>query len=194
MLTQGVFYTILGIIIFQWQLIVKRRAGPRFNYPLIFEKIIPSLIINLLWIGLLGIGLYNFWQVHAKIAISIFGCYAILCAIVCYSGRYKTKARKLFRIYKKLKNYRSQEIEENILRETARLYYQTLGWGQSIIKSTLTSIFENKNYKVYDIKGLLSYIFIFEEIDNNFEFEDVIEWAFRKEFGDKGNGKKKEIF
>ena len=140
MLILGIILTILGAIIFQWS--AKAMSEPFYNRPLIFHKTIPVLIINLFWIGLLAGGLYSFWQVSYKIVLFLVGGFAILWIAGYFLGSHKNKAKKFFQVYKQLKIYRPQTKEEDILRETARLYFQNLRWDVEKINSILKIIFD----------------------------------------------------
>ncbi len=196
MLILGVILTIFGVIILQWS--AKAMSMPFYIRPLIFCKTIPVLIINLLWISLLVGGLYSFWQVSYKIVLFLVGSYAALSIVGYLLGSYKNKAKKFFQIYKQFKIYRPQTKEEDILRETAKLYFQNLRWDTEKINYTLNFIFEEKGCKVKDVKDLFRLVLIFEEprdyFVTGFNFEKymkesnkknaAIEWAYKKVFGE----------
>jgi len=197
MLILGIILTVLGVIIFQW--CARAMSEPFYNRPLIFHKTIPVLIINLLWIGLLAGGLYSFWQVSYKIVLFLVGGYAILWIIGYFLGSHKNRAVRFFKIYRQLKIYRPQAIEEDILRETARLYFQNLHWDMGKINHTLKFIFAEKDHKVKDVKDLLHSVFIFENPSDDFgagfnfkkymkesrKKDAVIEWAYKKVFSEE---------
>ncbi len=197
MLILGIILTILGIIIFQWM--AKAMSEPFWNRPLVFHKTIPLLIINLLWIGLLGGGLYSFWQVSPKIVFFLVGGFAILWIAGYFMGSNKNKAKKFFQIYRQLKIYRPQTKDEDILRETARLYFQNLRWDMEKSNSILKIIFDEKDRKIKDVKDLFHLVIIFENPSDDFgvgfNFEKdmkelskkdaAIEWAYKKVFGEQ---------
>jgi len=197
MLILGIILTILGVIIFQWS--AKAMSEPFYNRPLIFYKTIPVLIINLLWISLLAGGLYSFWQVSYKIVLFLVSIFAILWIVGYFFGSDKNKAKKFFQIYKQLKLYRPQTKEEDILRETARLYFQNLRWDIEKINSILKIIFDEKDREVKDVKDLFRSVLIFENPSDDFgagfNFEKymkesskkdaAIEWAYKKVFGEQ---------
>lgn len=197
MLILGIILTILGVFIFQWS--AKAMGEPFYNRPLIFHKTIPVLIINLLWIGLLGGGLYSFWQVSYKIVFFLVGGFAVLWTAGYFMGSNKNKAKKFFQIYKQLKIYRPQTKEEDLLRETARLYFQNLRWDVEKINSILKIIFDEKDRKIKDVKDLFHSVLIFENPSDDFgagfNFEKymkesskkdtAIEWAYKKVFGEQ---------
>lgn len=200
MLILGIILTILGFFIFQWS--AKAMSEPRYNWPLIFRKTIPFLIINLLWIGLLGGGLYSFWQVSYKIVFFLVGGFAVLCTAFYFMGSNKNKAKKFFQIYKQLKIYRPQTKEEDLLRETARLYFQNLRWDMRKINSILKRIFDKKDRKIKDVKDLFRLVLNFENPSDDFgagfnfkkymkymkessKKDTAIEWAYKKVFGEQ---------
>jgi hypothetical protein len=197
MLILGIILTILGVIIFQWS--ARAMSEPFYNRPLIFHKTIPVLIINLLWIGLLFGGLYSFWRVSYKIVLFLIGSFAILWIVGYFLGSHKNKAKRFFQIYKQLKIYRPQAKEDDILRETARLYFQNLRWDMEKINYTLKFIFDEKDHKVKDVKDLFRSVLIFENPSDDFgagfNFEKymkesskkdaAIEWAYKKVFSEQ---------
>ena len=205
MLILGIILTILGAILFQW--FVKAMSGPFYNRPLIFHKTIAVLIINLLWIGLLAGGLYSFWQVSYKIVLFLVSGFTIFWVIGYFLGSYKNRAKRFFQIYRQLKIYRPQAKEEDILRETARLYFQNLRWGMGEINHTLELIFAEKDSEVKDAKELLHSVFIFEnpsdEFGAGFNFEkymkesnkkdSAIECAYKKVFGENAKVTKRPV-
>lgn len=197
MLFLGIILTILGVIIFQW--CAKAMSEPLYNRPLIFYRTIPVLIINLLWIGLLVGGLCSFWKVNYKIVIFIITGFVILCIIGSFLGSYKNKSKIFFQIYKQLKIYRPQATEEDILHETVRLYFQKFQWDMERINRISKYIFDEKYYKVRDVKDVLHSVFNFENPDNDFgarfnfkksmkelaKKNAAIEWAYKNVFGEK---------
>lgn len=197
MLILAIILTILGIIIFRWY--SRAMSEPFYNRPLIFSKTIPVLIINLLWILLLGGGLYSFWRVNPKIVIYIIGGYAILWILGFILGSQKQKAKKYFQIYKQLKIYRPQASEEDILKETVRLYYKNLRWEDEKIDSIINVIFDKKERTDKGVKDLASLVFAMEEPSDGLgsyqSFEKsmkkhdktskAIEWAYQKVFENK---------
>ena len=95
MLITAIILTILGIIVFRWY--SRAMSEPFYNRPLIFNKTIPVLIINLLWIFLLGGGLYSFWQVNPKIVFYLVGGYAILWIVGFILGSQNKKPKNIFK-------------------------------------------------------------------------------------------------
>lgn len=202
----GIILTVLGFIIFQW--CANAMSQPAYNRPLIFFKTAPVIIINLLWIGVLAGGLYCLWQVSYLIVLILIGGFAILWGFGFYMGKEKTRAKKIFKIYKQLKLYCPQEKERKILKETATIYFSNLRWDEVKINLTIDSIFEEKmGSKVNDVKELVNSIFIFENpSDNfgpNFNFEDylkesekrdkVIEKAYSEVLGEKTKVKERPV-
>jgi len=197
MLILGIILTILGLVIFQWY--GKAMNEPFYNRPLIFHKTIPVLIINLLWIGLLVGGFYSFWQVSYKIVLFLVGSFAVFWIIGYFLGSYKNKAKIFFQIYKQLKIYRPQTKEEDILRETVRLYFKNFCWDVEKINSILKIIFDEKDRKIKDIKDLFRLVLIFENPSDDFGInfnsekymkelskkDAAIEWAYKKVFGEQ---------
>lgn len=194
MLITAIILTILGIIVFRWY--SRAMSEPFYNRPLIFNKTIPVLIINLLWIFLLGGGLYSFWQVNPKIVFYLVGGYAILWIVGFILGSQKQKAKKYFQIYKQLKIYRPQTSDKEILRETVKLYYKNLRWDDDKINSIVEVIFDKKDREKKGVKDLASLVFAMEEPSDGFNSYDnfekrmkkhdkmdkAIEWAYQKVF------------
>jgi membrane protein implicated in regulation of membrane protease activity len=205
MLILGIILTILGIIVLQWM--AKAMSEPFYNRPLILYRTIPTLIITLLWIGLLIGGLYSFWQVSSKIVFFIVGGFVTLYIVNHFLGSYKNRAKKFFQIYKQLKVYRPRTKEEDILRETVILYAQNLHWDEERIDSALRFIFDEKERKVKDVKDLLNSLFILENSSDvlgyNFNFkkymkessrkEAAIDWAYKKVFGEERKISKRPV-
>lgn len=197
MLILAIILTILGIIVFRWY--SRAMNEPFYNRPLIFSKTIPVLIINLLWFSLLAGGLYSFWQVNPKIVFYIIGGYAILWIMGFILGSQKQKAKKYFQIYKQLKIYRPQTSEEEILKETVKLYYKNLRWDEDKINSIVGVIFDNKDREKKGVKDLANLVFAMEEPSEGFDSYDnfekrmkkhdkmdkAIEWAYQKVFENK---------
>jgi hypothetical protein len=197
MLILAIILTILGIIVFRWY--SRALNEPFYNRPLIFSKMIPVLIINLIWVFLLGGGLYSFWQFNPKIVIYIISGYAILWIVGFILGSQKQKAKKYFQIYKQLKIYRPQTSEEEILKETVKLYYKNLRWDEDRINSIVEVIFDNKDREKKGVRDLARLVFVMEEPSeglnayDNFEktikkhdkMDKAIEWAYQKVFENK---------
>lgn len=168
MLVLGIFLTILGFFVFQWS---ANALGKSFiDRPLIFNNTVAILIINLIWIGLLGGGFYFLWQANPKIVLSIIGIFAILWVFNYFMGSEKIKAKKIFKIYKKLKLFRPVTKEEEIFKETARIYFQSLRWDEDRIDGVINAIFEDRIglKKDKDIKDIVSSILIFESPHEDF--------------------------
>lgn len=182
MLVPAIILTILGVIVLRWY--SKGMSEPFYNRPLIFNKTISVLVINLVWVVLLAGGLYSFWKVNPNIVIFIVGIYIVLWVIGFILGSQKQKVKKLFTIYKQLKIYRPQTDKEEILKETARLYYKNLRWDESRINGTIGAIFERSVYEDRGPKSFASLILAMEETDNNFgpghDFEKALKNGLRK--------------
>ncbi len=80
-----------------------------------------------------------------------------------YKGSQMTIAIKICKIYKHLKQNQTQHDEVDLLKNTARKYFQSVRWDTSTINMTINSIFENKsNTKQIDLKSLISTILYYE--------------------------------
>ena len=75
-----------------------------------------------------------------------------------------SKAKKIFGIYKQLKLFRPKATDQELFRETARIYYSNLRWDEHKIKMTVDAIFEKSTVSKEgkDIKDVASSILIFE--------------------------------
>ena len=185
MLIFGIILTIFGLIVFQWS--TNAQSKSVFERPLIFNRPIVVIIINLFWIGLFAGGFYSLWKVNPKIVLTLIAIYAVLWILGYFLGSEKAKAKKIFKIYKQLKLFRPKATDEEIFRETANVYFRSLRWNEDKIKITVDVIFEkragSKEYK--DIKDVVNSVLIFEGPDDDFgsglNFERHIKRSSKKE-------------
>lgn len=205
MLILGIILTILGLWLLKW--ITKSMNEPFYNRPLLFHKTIPVLILQILWIGLLGGGLYSFWKVNHKIVLFLIGGFVILWIFGYFIGSHKNKAKKFFKIYKQLKTYRPQTEEKELWRESAKLYFKNIGWDKEKIESILNTLLGDRDLNIKDVKDFVRWIFVFENPDDDFSSvtdfearmkktekrESAIEKAYEKVFGQKSEVKERPI-
>jgi hypothetical protein len=175
MLILGIILTVLGFIVFQWSANAQSKSA--FERPMIFNRATAVIIINLIWIGFFAGGFYSLWQVNHKIVLTIIGIYAVLWVLGYFMGSEKTKAKKIFKIYKQLKLFRPKASDEEIFRETANSYFRGLRWDEDKIRMTVEAIFEKRtgSKEDKDIKDVASSILIFESPHGDF-----MNYDFRK--------------
>jgi len=185
MLILGIILTVLGFIVFQWS--ANAQSKSFLERPMIFNSTVAVLIINLLWLLLFAGGFYSLWKVNPTIVLVIFGIYAVLWIFGYFMGSEKAKAKKIFGIYKQLKLFRPKTSDQEILRETARIYFSNLRWDEHKIKMTVDAIFEKSvgNKEEKDIKDVASSILIFEnpqdDFGRGFDFEGYMKRHTKKQ-------------
>jgi len=185
MLILGIILTVLGFIIFQWSMNAQSKSF--LEKPMIFNSVVAVLAINLLWLGLFAGGFYSLWKVNPVIVLIIFGIFVVLWIFGYFIGSEKTKAKKIFGIYKQLKLFRPKTPNQELLRETARIYYSNLRWDEHKIKITVDTIFEKSiaNKENGDIKDVANSILIFEsphdDFGQNFDFEGYMKRHTKKQ-------------
>ena len=155
-------------MLFQWA--AKAQRQPAFERPLGFYNPLAVLIINLLWLSLLIGGFYSLWQVNPIIVLILIGICPILWIIGYILGSEKGKAKKIFKIYKKLKISKPKAKEEELFKETATIYYNGLRWDEDRIQKIIDLILKKRDDKKekQDIKNIANSILIFESPHNNF--------------------------
>ncbi|MFH1956700.1 MAG: hypothetical protein ABIJ28_03575 [Patescibacteria group bacterium] len=175
MLILGIILTVLGFIVFQWSANAQSKSA--FERPMIFNRVTAVIIINLIWIGFFAGGFYSLWKVNHKIVLTIIGIYAVLWILGYFMGSEKTKAKKIFKIYRQLKLFRPKASDEEIFRETANAYFRGLRWDEDKIRMTVSAIFEKRvgSKEDKDIKDVASSILIFESPHGDF-----MSYDFRK--------------
>lgn len=185
MLILGIILTILGFIIFQWA--ANAQSKSFLERPMIFNSTVAVLIINLLWLALFAGGFYCLWKVNPTIVLVLVGIYAVLWVFGYFMGSKKAKAKKIFGIYKQLKLFRPKATDQELFRETARIYFSNLRWDEHKIKMTVEAIFE-KSYSSKedkDIKDIVSSILIFEsphdDFGRGFDFEGYMKRHTKKQ-------------
>lgn len=168
MLILGASLTILGFVIFWWSTNAQNKSA--FERPMIFNRPIVVLVINLFWVVLLVVGFYSLWKVNPKIILALIGIYAVLWMFGYFLGSEKSKAKKIFKIYKQLKLFRPKATNEEIFRETANAYFRGLHWDEHKIKMTADAIFEKRvgSKEDKDIKDVARSILIFESSHADF--------------------------
>lgn len=205
MLILGIILTTLGFIIFQWYGYWLSKS--RIERPMIFSKPVATLVIFLIWVGLIVSGFIVLWLVNPVIVGVILGGYFVLWIIGYLFGSEKANIKRIFKIYKQLKLFRPRVAEEEILKETARLYFQRLHWDEHRINHILQLIFgDNKDNKVINIKNLVSSILTFEkpiDFDNisNFKYflkqygkrDELIDKIYERELGQNVNITEKPV-
>ena len=185
MLILGIILTILGFLVFQWA--AKAQSQSAFERPLIFHKPIAVLIINLIWLGLFVGGFYSLWQVNSTIVLTLIGIYAVLWVIGYIMGSEKSKAKRIFKIYKQLKLFRPKAKEDELFRETVIAYFNGLRWDEHKIQMTVDVIFEKRDGKKekQDIKDIAKSILLFESPHDDFgigfNFEKYMKKSAKKE-------------
>jgi len=200
MLIIGIILTVLGLIIFEWSANAENKSS--LERPLIFNSVVAVFIINLLCIGLISSGLYSLWRVNPVIVLTILSIYAILWIFGYFLGSEKTKAKKIFNIYKQLKLFRPQTKKDEIFKKTARIYFKNLRFDEDRIDRIVNAIFEDSIglKKDRNVKDVASSILFFENSYNNFgldfNFESdlktcskrdkAIESAYKAVFGKNG--------
>lgn len=196
MLVLGILLTVAGTFVLVWM--AKSYSEPFYNRPLIFNKGISVILINLLWVCLLGSGFYSLWFVNPVFVLIIIIGFIFLWIYGYYSNTHKYRAKRLLQIYKKLKLYHPLINEQDIVLETAKLYFQSLHWGNEKIDTTLKYITIKDNM---NIKQLIREIFIILDENetlrelSNIELymkrlakkEAAIEWAYTKVLGEQYN-------
>jgi len=188
MLILGIILTILGFIIFQWS--ANALSKSFIERPLIFANLTAVIIIHILWIGLLIGGLILLWQANPVIVGVILGGYFILWVIGYFLGSENASIKRIFKTYKQLELFHPQATEEEILKETARLYFQRLRWDEYRINHILKIIFEEKtSTEVKNIKDLIKSILIFErprdDLWGNYNFKSFMKSMEQYEKRDK---------
>ena len=185
MLILGIILTVLGFIVFQWS--ANAQSKSFLERPMIFNSVVAVLVINLIWLALFAGGFYSLWKVNPTIVLVIFGIYAVLWIFGYFMGSEKAKAKKIFGIYKQLKLFRPKATDQELFRETARIFYSNLRWDEHKIKMTIDAIFEKsvgvKEDK--DIKDVVSSILIFEnpqdDFGRGFDFEGYMKRHTKKQ-------------
>ncbi len=185
MLILGIILTVLGFIVFLWSMNAQSKSF--LERPMIFNSVIAMFIINLLWLGLFAGGFYSLWKINQIIVLVIFGIFIVLWIFGYFMGSEKTKAKKIFSIYKQLKLFRPKTPNQELLKETARLYYSNLRWDEHKIKITVDIIFEKSiaSEENRDIKDVANSILIFEnphdDIGRDFDFERYMKSSIKKQ-------------
>lgn len=183
----GTILLVLGFMILRWS--SNAQNQPFYGRPLIFNNAVAVIIITLLWLGLFLSGLIVFWQINPTVVFVIVGIYAVMWIIGYHAGSEKTKAKKVYKIYKQLKLFRPKATENEIFVEVAETYFHNLQWEERRIKIVIDSIFESKHKENKDIKDVASSILIFENPRDDFhgnDFKKVMEgYAKRRKILDE---------
>src|SRR3989344_373872 len=185
MLILGIILTVLGFIVFQWA--ANAQSKSFLERPMIFNSVVAVLIINLLWLALFAGGFYSLWKVNPTIVLVLVGIYAVLWIFGYFMGSEKAKAKKIFGIYKQLKLFRPKATDQELFRETARIFYSNLRWDEHKIKMTVDAIFEKSTVSKEDkdIKDVASSILIFEsphdDFGRGFDFEGYMKRHTKKQ-------------
>jgi len=176
MLLTGILLLIAGIVVFRF--VANGQSKSFIDRPMLFNNGIAVLLLHLVWLVLLGLGLYFLWQVQPLIVLVLICVYIALWILGYFMGSTKSKARKVFKIYKQLKLYKPQSSQQEICALTATSYYKSLNWNERKIQMTVEAILENKTEEDTDIKDIAQSIFNFEtnrsHFGENFDFKTYL--------------------
>jgi|SRR3989339_1409987 len=120
MLILGIIFTGIGILILQWY--ATYANGPSLNRPIIFNKPISVLLINIFSFGFLIAGLILLWKVNHTIVLLIVPCFLVLSFYGSFLKSEKERVKRFFKIYKMLKIQKPTVEEKSIIAEALLIY------------------------------------------------------------------------
>lgn len=196
MLILGIILVISAIVVFRF--VASGLNKPFIDRPMLFNNGGMVLFLHLVWSVLLILGLYVLWKVNYSIVLILVGLYAILWILGYLMGSKKSKAKKIFKIYKQVKLYRPELDTIAHYRHTASTYYESLRWDERRVRMTVETIFESKSAEDTNIKDVAKSILNFENpgetFGRNFDFkkyvkqsakeQEAIETAYKQILGD----------
>lgn len=157
----GIISIFLGILLFRYS--AKYQGRSVIERPLIFSNSIFVVVLNLLWIFLIGFGLYSLWQINYWIVLFLVLVYLLLWVVGFLKSRFKNKAKKIFKTYKKIKLYRPELNERDIFKRVAIDYYENMtNWSKTRVDGTVEGIFENYD-EINGIKEIAKILFTHEK-------------------------------
>lgn len=185
MLLAAILLTLFGFIIMQWSI----KANKQMDKAPIFFNPFAVIIIYILWIGLIISGLYCFWQVNHLFVFIIAVIYFLFVITRNYLRSDTRKAIKICKIYKQIKLLQPLTNEQDVLKSTARKYFENIRWEKFDIDRTLDIMFNKFNrYQEKNIKELIFNILIFDDpypgfsLKYDFKKDDKREKAIEKAF------------
>lgn len=120
MLTLGIIFTGVGIFILQWH--ATHANGTFLNRPVILNKPIPVLLINIFSFSFLIVGLILLWKVNHAVVLIIVPCFLVLSFYGSFLKSEKERVKRFFKIYKMLKIQKSTAEEKDIIAEALLAY------------------------------------------------------------------------
>jgi Ca2+/Na+ antiporter len=206
MIILGIILVILGFVVMMWS---SKAAGEGpLGRPLAFNNPVFVVFVILLWLGLLAAGFYLIWQTSYIIALVSIGVFILFWLFGLYMGREKVQAKRIFKIYKKLKLFRPNATDDELYQETAKLYYRQLRKDEREIKSIFEIIFPRTDSdfgKFEDVKRLANMLLAMENpsVGSGFDYqkhfkrfdkrERVVEAAYKSIFGKQPNFTEKPV-
>ncbi|MEK6564874.1 MAG: hypothetical protein AABZ65_07615 [Candidatus Omnitrophota bacterium] len=120
MLILGIIFTGVGILILQWY--ATHANGPSLNRPVILNKPISVLLINIFSFSFLVAGLILLWKVNHTIVLLIVPCFLALSFYGSFLKSEKERLKRFFKIYKMLKIQKPTVEEKSIIAEALLIY------------------------------------------------------------------------
>lgn len=121
-------------------------------------------IIILIWLIFLTGDFFHFWNdnnIVAIVLLDILVLYTLFKIHKFYNRLEKTRIKRIFKIYKQQKIRKPFANERHILKITARIYFQKIGWNKNRIDQQIEFMF--KHLIMFDIKDVTSAILSWEE-------------------------------
>lgn len=167
MLILGFILIILAFYIFNWTFVNLNK--PSYDRPMILNKTKPVLFIQFIWITLLLLGLYCLWKVSGSIVIGIVVVIFSVLTLGMFLGTDKNKAKRFFKIYKKILISRPDLEEREVRILSTKLFLKKQGKKDFEIDSLCNYLFgeEKEEFLDKEIKDFIRYLFLHENPDQN---------------------------
>lgn len=183
MLILGILSLIAGIVVFRF--VANGQSKSFLDRPMLFNNSAIVLVLHLMWLFFIGLGLYFLWSVNSTIVLVIIGIYALLWVAGYITNSKKSKAKKIFKIYKQVKVFKPELDTISQYKLVATSYYESLRWNERRIQMTVETIFEDKKSDEMDVKDMARSILNFEDpsytFGQDFSFERYIKQSSKEQ-------------
>lgn len=157
----GIVLLLLGGWLFGWM--SNAMGEPRFFRPRVLTKTFPVIVIAVVSLGLIGGGIYSLWRASSTVVLVIVGIVVVIMVRGALLSTTKSKAMRFFQTYRKLSIHRPQASQEELVRETVRLYLDGEQRGRSKAEDILHVLFEGGTKDLDDIKSIAYFVLTLED-------------------------------
>lgn len=178
----GIILLLLGGWLFGWM--SNAMGEHRFLRPRILTRTFPVIVIAVVSLGLIGGGIYSLWRASSTVVLVIIGIVVAIMVRGALLSTTKSKATRFFQTYRKLSVHRPQATQEELVRETVRLYLDGEQRGKSKAEDILHVLFEGGTKDLEDIKSIASFVLALEN-PNSVGLDDFRQYYKETEKRDK---------